>query len=129
WRAVHWDGLILFLELDTNIVERGIRPIAADRDLQIERRRSASLLRRRAQQARHPLAPLASRRTHAVVMGGRALHSGDAQTSYGDVTTPCRSSKKWRCRRLQPLFALDLHTRVPSRRAKSRGAKHVRHSE
>ena len=80
----HWDGLTRFLEdgrieLDTNIVERGMRPIVlnrknalfaghdqgaenwachrvAGRDLQIARRRSASLLRRRAHQARQSLA-------------------------------------------------------------------------
>ena len=49
--------------------------------------------------------------------------------------TPCkRQMRTWahgppHCRRLQPLFALDLCARIPSRRAKSRGAKHVRHSE
>ena len=43
----------------------------AHRDLQIDRRRSASLLRRRAHQARQSLARLAPRRTHALGMARR----------------------------------------------------------
>ena len=92
----HWEGLVRFLddgriELDTNIVERGIRPIVLNRKnalfaghdegaenwacvaslietLQAQRRRSASLLRRRPRQARQSLARLAHRRTHALGM-------------------------------------------------------------
>jgi hypothetical protein len=93
----HWDGLARFLddgriELDTNIVERGIRPIVlnrkrtlrrprsgrrelglhcfAHRNLQTARCRSASLRYRRAHQARQSLARLASRRAHALGLGG-----------------------------------------------------------
>ena len=92
----HWDGLVRFLEdgrieLDTNIVERGMRPIRAlrrprsrggelgshrlaCRDLQIAWRRSASLLRRRAHKTRQSLASLAPRRAHALGLGGAAVH-------------------------------------------------------
>ena len=45
----------------------------AHRDLQIERRRSAILLRRRAHQAGQSLAGLAHRRTHALGMDGRPI--------------------------------------------------------
>ena len=113
----HWDGLTRFLddgriELDTNIVERGIRPIVlnrknalfaghdrgrgelglhrlADRDLQIEWRRSASLLRRRAHQARQSLASLAARRAHALGVGSTAFR----RSPRGVITipTPVRS--------------------------------------
>ena len=95
----HWDGLVRFLEdgrieIDTNAVERSIRPIAlnrknalfaghdtrrrqlglprlADRDLQVERRRSASLSHRRADQTRQSVAGLAHRRTDAMGLGAR----------------------------------------------------------
>ena len=93
----HWDGLVRFLndgriELDTNIVERGIRPIVLNRKnalfaghdegaanwaciaslielLQAQRRRSAGLSGRRARQARQSLAGLPHRRSHALGLG------------------------------------------------------------
>ncbi len=96
----HWDGLVRFLddgriEIDSNTVERAMRPIAsvaqerlfagsdeggenwagdrlADRDLQAQRRQSASLLHRRADPPRQRMAAGAHRRTHAVAPPGIA---------------------------------------------------------
>ena len=92
----HWDGLTRFLddgriELDTKSPDRaqsqkralcrsrsgggelGLHCFA-HRNLQIARRRPASLPHRRAHQARQSLARRASRRTHALGLGGRAFH-------------------------------------------------------
>jgi hypothetical protein len=60
---------------------------------QIERRRSASLLRRRAQQAHQPLARLAARRTHAVGMGGRALQQQTRGVSGSSGQKSSRQSR------------------------------------
>ena len=64
-----WDGLVRFLddgriEIDSNTVERSMRPVRKkalfaggdDRDLQAQRRQSAGLAHRRAHQARQQLA-------------------------------------------------------------------------
>ena len=116
----HWDGLTRFLddgriELDTNIVERGIRPIVLNRKnalfaghdqgaenwaciaslietCKLQRRRSASLPRRRAHQARQSLARLASRRAHALGLGGRAL----GQQTRGVTPAPAKKSSRQR---------------------------------
>ena len=108
----HWDGLVRFLddgriELDTNIVERGIRPIVLNRKnalfaghdegaanwaciasliemLQAQRRRSASLFRPRARQVRQPLARFPPRRGHALGLGRRAP---DRRTGKGRCVT------------------------------------------
>jgi hypothetical protein len=48
----------------------------ADRNLQANRRRSAGLLHRRADEARQPLARRSHRRAHAMGLGGRAFGQG-----------------------------------------------------
>ena len=96
----HWDGLIRFLddgriEIDSNTVERSMRPVAlsrknalfagsdeggrnwacgrlADRDLQAQRRRSAALPCRSPAPPRQRLAPGSYRRAHALVLERRA---------------------------------------------------------
>ena len=119
----HWDGLTRFLddgriELDTNIVERGIRPIVLNRKnalfaghdqgaenwaciaslietCKLERRRSASLLHRRAHQARQPLARLASRRAHALGLGGRALSKPPSSVTRSQAVKAVRSEGRF----------------------------------
>ena len=98
----HWDGLVQFLddgriEIDSNCVERSMRPVAlsrknslfagsrrgrrelgrggvADRDLQAECRQSAVLFYRSADPARQRLAPSSHRPTHALVLGHLQSH-------------------------------------------------------
>lgn len=68
------------------------------RNLQIAQRRSASLLHRRAHQAGQPLARLASRRAHALGLGGRALHQqtrGVIRRTAAPILEKIKPSEQW----------------------------------
>ena len=131
----HWDGLIRFLddgriELDTNIVERSMRPQALTRKnalfaghddgaenwailaslietCQTERHRSASLARRCSHPPRQSLAQQSPRRTPSLDLGRRA---------------PATAARRLNCiSRFTPLTANQARTqRVPTHRLRSR---------